>query len=194
MDFFDSAIDYANCELLNKKVVIKSMIDNKFLLESVVTEDNKKRHTIQIKTNNADLLKKIKSVYVSFFLDEGPIQFNGKVRKEYLDNSVEIAISKGTALQLREHARFDTKIPTVIHSVIIDNQEVFFNNPLDAFIVDLSAAGIAIEAPPLALEKKDIFKISFNINDENLEYHYQVMRVSPANIDASSYGCRIVEI
>ncbi len=193
MDFSNTnIIDYSSYDFLNKTASIKSMIDNKFLLDAIVIDDNKKRHTIQVKTNNPDLLKKTKSVYVSFLFDGGPIQFHGKVRKEYLNNAVEIAISKGTALQLREHTRFNTKIPTIIKSVIIENQEVEFNCPLDAYIVDLSAAGIAIEAAPLALYKNDIFKISYNLNDEVLTYNYQVMRVSAVDVNTSNYGCRII--
>ncbi len=193
MDLFSTEFDYSRLDFLNQKVTIKSMDDNKFLLESIVTIDNKKMHTIQVKTNNPDLLKKAKSVYVIFLIDDEPIQFHGKVRKEFFSNAVEIAISKGTALQLRAHTRFNTKIPTVINNVFIENQEIIFNKPLDAFIVDLSAAGIALEAPPLALEKGDVFKITFNLNDEEVEYKYEVMRISPINVDASNYGCRIAE-
>ncbi len=194
MDTLNTKIDYSSYNFQDKKVVLKSMIDNSFLLDSIVIEDNKKLRTIQVKTNNADLLKKIKAVYVNFNFDDGPIQFQGKVRKAYLDNAVEIAISKGEAIKLREHTRFSTKIPTTISTIIIEDQEIEFNSPINANIVDLSAAGLAIEAPPLAFEKGDIIKILLTFENVEAIYHYQVLRVSPVNVDFSSYGCKIAEI
>ncbi len=194
MVFLDNEIDYASYDFLNQKVVLKSMPDNSFLLDSIVIDDDKTLHTIQVKTNNPDVLKKAKSVYVFFPFEGKPIQFQGKVRKAFLDNAVEIAISKGEEVKLREHTRFTTKIPTIINSVIIENQEVAFNNPIKANITDLSAAGIALEAPPLAFEKGDIIKVSFKIDDDELEYHYQVLRVGAVNVDTFSYGCKITEI
>ncbi len=195
MDKQFNSEDYSMIDFLDKKVVIKSKENNSFLLESVVIEDNKSLRSIQVRTTDAQKLKREKTVFVLFVVDEIPIQFVGKVRSVYIDNAVEIAISKGAVLRQRKYTRFTAKIPTVINSVFIQGQEVFFNKEIDALIADLSAEGLAVEAPPLVFERGDIIRLKYSLNNqEEVEYMYEVMRVSPINVDTSSYGCKIASI
>jgi len=177
-----------NCDYTGCSVFVYDEQGNR-LYDTKVTYHDKKRLRIEIE-EPLDNLNAGGECGLLIMTSPTPCEYKGRIIR--IGNRKLIAMYDGKESEKREESRYVVRLPAFIESYICDDIIYPLHTPLAVEMINISKNGARLLMPEYALSIGDRFWMCVRINNMYKSIIAEVKNQTPAEAEASEYGCRFL--
>lgn len=175
--------DYTGCP-----VIVYDEAGNR-LCDTTVTYYDNKRLRIEIEDPLANLGAS-DACRLLILTKPTPCEYKGRIIQA--GQRKLIVIFDGKESEKREDSRYTVRLPAFIESYICDDLIYPLHTPLAVEMINISKNGARLLMPEYALSIGDRFWMCVRINNMYKSIIAEVKNQTPAEAEASEYGCRFL--
>jgi hypothetical protein len=180
----DGARLWKNC-----RIIIKDKDNDKVIADTRILSVAPGKHAVKVSASsvNGRLGERI---FALIFARNGMLQYRGVIKGPVIANEVEIVLHAGGKKEDRECERYNIQTEGFIEAVILGNDRIVLQKPIEVVTVNMGANGILIRTFPGSFEVGDKIELVIDLQQKQYRSIYEIVRAQNRCAWNEEYGCR----
>lgn len=177
-------------EVVGSRVVVKSLKDNKIVVDSKIVDYNSFENVIYISASTV-LSFNLGKLGILIFTDKHLYEYQGILNDAICNNMYQIALAKGGTKECRTATRYNICLNGTVDAVYIDSVKIPLRVHIPVSTIDMSAVGVLLRSVARMLDKGITYHLIVNSPAGNLLMKFEVVRITYLDSMNAEYGCKV---
>lgn len=179
--------------LKDQRILIRREEDKELLADTKIIRYDILNNSVTI---SADSLarKELSNVSILIFGVKKLYEFHGTIRGAMVENEVEVLLGRRKVKEDRKKPRYRIHMKGHVNAVHIEKDVIKLRKPIQIKTINMSSNGILMKADAGSFYIGSCFSLSLIIDQKELEFDCEVVRIQNSKPRTEEYGCKVMEV
>lgn len=179
--------------LKDQRILIRREEDKEVLADTKIIRYDILNNSVTISADSL-MRKELSNVSILIFGVKKLYEFHGTIKGAMIENEVEVLLGRKKVKEDRKKPRYRIRMKGQVNAIQIQNQNVSLRKPIEIKTINMSSNGILMKADSGSFYIGSSFSISMIIDQKELEFDCEVVRIQNSKPRTEEYGCKVTEV
>ena len=179
--------------LKDQRILIRREEDKEVLADTKIIRYDILNNSVTISADSL-MRKELSNVSILIFGVKKLYEFHGTIKGAMIENEVEVLLGRKKVKEDRKKPRYRIRMKGQVNAIQIQNQNVSLRKPIEIKTINMSSNGILMKADSGSFYIGSSFSISMIIDQKELEFDCEVVRIQNSKARTEEYGCKVKEV
>ena len=176
--------------LKDQRILIRREEDKELLADTKIIRYDILNNSVTISADSLEK-KELSNVYILIFGVKKLYEFHGTIRGAMVENEVEVLLGRRKEKEDRKKPRYRIHMKGHVSAIKIEEEAISLRKPIEIKTLNMSSNGILMKADSGSFYIGSCFSISLIIDQKELEFDCEVVRIQNSKPRTEEYGCKV---
>lgn len=179
--------------LKDQRILIRREEDKEVLADTKIIRYDILNNSVTISADSL-VKKELSNVSILIFGVKKLYEFHGTIKGSMVENEIEVLLGRRKVKEDRKKPRYRIRMKGHVNAIQIEKEMIRLRKPIEIKTLNMSSNGILMKTDAGSFYIGTCFSLSMIIDQKELEFDCEVVRIQNSKTRTEEYGCKVTEV